>query len=42
MEIIAISDAESQNAGEPGSVMLEPRMVANTTPNAVPKTPPVK
>ena len=34
--------AESQNAGEPGSVILEPRIVDNTTPKAVPNTPPVK
>lgn len=38
----AINKAESQNKGEAGSVMLEPSIVDNTTPNVVPKTPPVR
>lgn len=38
----AINKAESQNEGDPGSVMLEPSIVDNTTPRMVPRTPPVK
>lgn len=38
----AISDADSQKAGEWGSVMLEPRMVASTTPKVVPITLPAR
>lgn len=36
----AIREAERIKAGDAGSVMLEPRIVDNITPNVVPNIPP--
>lgn len=37
-----IREAESIKAGDPSSLILEPRIVDKTTPNVVPSTPPAK